>query len=73
MTALASQRYLTARELIEYLRLGSQSALYRLIAQHQLPSCRRGGMYLFDREEVDAWLHGQPSALEWARAKRRRV
>jgi excisionase family DNA binding protein len=62
--------YLTAREAIAYLKLGSRSALQRLIVEHRLPYCRRGGMYLFDTRELDAWLHGHSSALDWARAKR---
>jgi excisionase family DNA binding protein len=70
MTTVASP-YLTAREAITYLRLGSRSALQRLITEHRLPYCRRGGMLLFDTREIDAWLHSQGSALEWARAKRR--
>jgi excisionase family DNA binding protein len=64
--------YLTAREAIAYLRLGSQSALYRLVRQHALPFCRRGGRYLFDTRELDAWVHGHRSAIEWARAQQRR-
>jgi hypothetical protein len=31
--------YLTAREAIVYLRLNSQSALYRLVREHHLPCC----------------------------------
>ena len=48
--------YLTARETIAYLRLGSKSALYRLIREHRLPFCRRGKKYLFDTRELDAWV-----------------
>ena len=65
--------YLTAREAIVYLKLGSRSALQRLIVEHRLPTCRRGGRYLFDTRELDAWLRGHGSALEWARAQRRRA
>jgi excisionase family DNA binding protein len=61
--------YLTAREAIAYLRLGSESALYRLIREHRLPVCRRGRLYLFDKREIDAWVNGYPSAIEQARAK----
>jgi excisionase family DNA binding protein len=62
--------YLTAREAIAYLRLESQSALYRLVREHRLPFCRRGRLYLFDRRELDAWTHGHASALDFSRAKR---
>lgn len=62
--------YLTAREAIGYLRLGSVSALYRLVREHRLPTCRRGRLYLFDKRELDAWVKGFGSALELVRAKR---
>jgi len=63
--------YLTAHEAIAYLRLGSQSALYRLVREHRLPCCRRGRLYLFDTRELDAWVHGHESAIEYARAQRK--
>jgi excisionase family DNA binding protein len=72
MNAAAVSPYLDANETVEYLRLGSKSALYRLIREHRLPHGRRGRDYLFDRRELDAWVHGFPSALEQARADRRR-
>jgi len=62
--------YLTAADTIAYLKLGSSSALYRLIREHQLPFCRVGRRYRFDRAEVDAWAHGQRSAIDWARMTR---
>jgi excisionase family DNA binding protein len=70
MNAPVVSPYLTAREAIAYLKLGSRSALQRLIVQHRLPYCRRGGMLLFDTRELDAWLHGHGSALDWVRARR---
>ncbi len=73
MAALVESPYLTAREAMAYLRVQSQSALYRLVNEHRLPCCRRGRLYLFDRREVDAWLHGHGSALEMVRATRRRA
>jgi excisionase family DNA binding protein len=63
--------YLTARETIAYLRLGSSNALYRLVKQHRLPYCRVGRLYRFDRGEIDAWAHGFTSALDQVRAGRR--
>ena len=68
--------YLTAHEAIAYLRLGSPSALYRLVREHGMPFCRVGRLYRFDRREIDAWTHGHTSALEQARsfaAARRRA
>lgn len=69
--AATATPYLTAAEAIAYLKLGSRSALQRLIVEHRLPCCRRGRLYLFDTREIDAWLHGHGSALDWARALRR--
>jgi len=70
-TASIASPYLTAREAQEYLRLGSPNALYRLITQHKLPFCRRGGRYVFHRDELDVWLHGFDSEIEMFRAKKR--
>jgi excisionase family DNA binding protein len=67
---MTASPYLTASEAIAYLRLGSQSALYRLVREHRLPFCRRGRLYLFDTRELDAWAHGYDSAIEQARAQR---
>jgi excisionase family DNA binding protein len=63
--------YLNAREAIAYLRLPSETALYRLIREHRMPTCRRGRLYLFDKRELDAWLRGLGSALEMTRAHRK--
>lgn len=64
--------YLTAREAVDYLRLGSESALYRLVREHGLPNLRRGRLYLFDTREIDAWLRGAGSAIELVRAHKRK-
>jgi len=63
--------YLTAHEAMAYLRLGSLNMLYRLVKQHHLPFCRRGRLYLFDQREIDVWLHGFNSEVEFHRARRR--
>ena len=68
---LPDSPYLTADEAIAYLKLGSPSALYRLIREHRLPACRRGRLYLFDRRELDAWAHGHASAVEMFLARQR--
>jgi excisionase family DNA binding protein len=65
--------YLTAKDAMAYLNVGSQSALYRLIREHGMPFCRIGRLYRFDRAELDAWAHGHGSALEMHRADRRRA
>ena len=65
--------YLTAREAMAYLKVNSQTALYRLIREHRMPFCRVGRLYRFDVRELDAWTHGHGSALEMVRATRRRA
>ena len=67
MTPSATSPYLTAKETIAYLRLGSQSALYRLIREHRLPVCRVGRRYRFDLRELDAWTHGARATLDQVR------
>ena len=69
--ATVDSPYLSARDAIAYLRLGSTSALYRLIREHAMPFCRVGKLYRFDRRELDAWAHGHASAIEWSRSQRR--
>jgi excisionase family DNA binding protein len=65
--------YLTAKQTIAYLNLGSTNALYRLIREHRLPFCRVGRNYRFDKRELDAWVHGFSSAIEQFRADRKRA
>jgi excisionase family DNA binding protein len=65
--------YMTVREAMSYLKVESQSTLYRLIREHRLPFCRRGRLYMFHRDELDAWLHGFTSEIEMVRAARRRA
>jgi len=69
--ATVESPYLTAKEAVEYLKLGSLNSLYRLVNQHRLPTGRRGRLYLFDKREIDIWLHGFTSEIEMVRAKRR--
>jgi excisionase family DNA binding protein len=63
--------YLTVKDAVTYLNLGSRSALYRLINQHRLPFCRVGHKYRFEKRELDAWAHGFGSAIEQFRADMR--
>lgn len=62
--------YLSAHEAVVYLRLGSLSALYRLINEHRLPFGRLGRSYRFDKRELDAFVKGFGSALEMVRSTR---
>jgi len=68
---LIESPYLTAREAMAYLKIESLQSLYRLITEHRLPAHRRGRLYLFDRREIDSWVHGHASEIETQRAKRR--
>jgi len=61
--------YLSPREALVYLRLRSFSSLYYLINEQRLPFVRRGGRYLFDRRDLDAWLRGT-TAIELIRSRR---
>lgn len=57
--------YFTPAETIAYLRCGSRSALQRLITDHRLPYCRRGFKLLFDRRQIDEWLHRNQQLRPW--------
>ena len=46
-------------------------SLCRLITEHRLPYCRRGGECLFDKRELDAWVRGYDSAIAMASARAR--
>jgi excisionase family DNA binding protein len=50
------ERPMTPAEVIDYLQIGSFSALYRLIADHRLPFGRVGRRYRFRRDHIDAWM-----------------
>lgn len=63
--------YLTTHQLIDFLQLGSKSAVYRLIREHHMPFTRVGGLYRFDRREIEAWMRGFGGSVEWARAMKR--
>jgi excisionase family DNA binding protein len=63
--------YLTVLETMAYLKIGSRSALYRLIREHALPFVRVGGRYRFETRELDAWVRGHHSAIEWTRTQRK--
>lgn len=77
MTRLASaprqidSPYLTAKEALSYLRLGSLSALYGHMKHNRLPYARVGRHLRFDTRELDAWMRGFDSALERLRTARR--
>lgn len=61
--------YLTTKGAMDYLIIGSTTALYRLIREHRMPFTRVGNLYRFDKRELDAWMRGATSALELARKR----
>lgn len=71
MKTPAESPYMLSRDVMAYLKLGSLTALYSLIKEYHLPHCRRGGVYLFDRRDVDAWLHGYQNSVDYVRARRK--
>ena len=54
--------YLTAKEAAVYLRFASVKALYKAVRLHQIPVCYRGVSLLFNRLDLDRWLHGEQDA-----------
>lgn len=68
---MTSSPYLTTKEAVEYLRLGSVGSLYNHIRQNKLPYGRVGRHLRFDTRELDAWVKGFDSAIERARAERK--
>ena len=43
------------RELAEYLRV-SPWKLQRLVHDHKIPGMKIGGVYRFDRDQIDSWV-----------------
>ncbi|HPA77961.1 MAG TPA: helix-turn-helix domain-containing protein [Kiritimatiellia bacterium] len=55
---MLSDRWLTFRELMAYLKIG-RSKLYKLLQEGTIPASRIGKSWRIDREEVDAWMKTQ--------------
>lgn len=64
--SMAPSPYLTSEQAMQYLQLGSLSALYRLIKEWQLPYVRVGALYRFDTRELDQWMRRTRSATALA-------
>lgn len=58
-------KWLTLDELAKYLKL-SQSKLYRMAQNSELPACKVASQWRFDREEIDEWMKKQRPANEVA-------
>lgn len=52
------KEYLTVKELCEWIRL-SQSKVYALINNNEIPYSRIGGKILFNREKIKIWIESQ--------------
>lgn len=50
--------WLTLDELAEYLKL-SRTKLYRLARGGQIPACKVGSQWCFNRMEIDDWVTSQ--------------
>ena len=55
---MAIDRWLTLDELAEYLKL-SQSKLYRMAQNGEIPASKVGSQWRFDRHEIDTWMKNQ--------------
>lgn len=55
---MLTDRWLTFRELMAYLKIG-RSKLYKLLQEGKIPASRIGKSWRIDREEVDAWMLSQ--------------
>lgn len=54
--ATVATPYMTAHETVEYLKLGSLTALYRAVHEHGLPYGRIGKHYRFRADHIDRWI-----------------
>lgn len=55
---MEEKEYLTVKELCEWIRL-SQSKVYSLINNNEIPYSRIGGKILFNREKINIWIESQ--------------
>lgn len=51
-----AHQILTPKQAVEYLGLGSLTALYRAIREHRMPYGRIGKQYRFRTDHLDAWM-----------------
>lgn len=62
------ERWLTPKDAIVYLGLGSKQALYRLIRDHRLPYGRIGRRYRFSKRRLDLWVESKGGIVSVSRA-----
>lgn len=58
---MVTDSWLTLVELAEYLKI-SQSKLYRMAQNGEIPASKIGTQWRFNREEIDAWGKNQKPA-----------
>ena len=52
---MTTDKWLTLDELAAYLKL-SQSKLYRMAQEGEIPASKIGSQWRFDRQEIDEWM-----------------
>lgn len=67
MTPVTVSPWLTSEQAVQYLQVGSLSALYRLIHTRRLPFGRVGKAYRFLPAQLDAWVLRNQQPLKLAR------
>jgi len=61
---MVTDNWLTLGELAEYIKI-SQSKLYRMAQNGEIPASKIGALWRFNREEIDTWGKNQkPDAVD---------
>lgn len=55
---MVQDRWLTIDGLGEYLKMG-RTKLYTMAQKGELPACKIGNQWRFNREEIDQWMKTQ--------------
>jgi excisionase family DNA binding protein len=57
------KRYFSISETSEYLTI-TRVTLYRLVKQGEIPSYKIGGRRIFDKIELDKWVHSKRDKIK---------
>ncbi|MGE5551375.1 MAG: helix-turn-helix domain-containing protein [Bacteroidota bacterium] len=60
---MVSVKWLTVRQVSDYLQI-SVSKVYQMAQAGEIPCCRLGQQWRFEREEIDRWLRRTLKALD---------
>ncbi len=60
---LLEVRWLTVKQVSSYLQI-SVAKVYQMAQSGEIPCCRLGQQWRFDREEIDRWMRRTVKALE---------